>query len=106
MTLEDFIAKRKAGKYKKNWVRVWLDQEFSTELPSDIPVKTNAMAPRFDARPFVGMSVFITTEKYDTDAMRVFESLHNVASFVLIAFTDFGDDIGWKWSKETGVVAV
>lgn len=101
MTLQEFYTLRADGKYPHRDVVVWLDDLMSPPLPRHMVVDASNIKD-LDVRYFKGMDVFVYTDKYSDWLLEVLEKLKTTAAFILIALTEFGDDLGWKWTKQNG----
>ena len=102
MTLNDFKKKRLAGQYGFDHVRVWVDSARCNPSETEVVLKDDVNVVRFDARLFYGLSVFLYADQYSETIAKIYEKLKAHAAFILVALVDFGDEIGWKWSKAAG----
>lgn len=104
MTLADFYKLRQTKDCPRDVV-IWLDDTMIAPLDNHIVVG-KAQMRELDVRYFLGMEVFIYTDKYSQWLLDVLEQLKKTAAFILVGLTDFGDDLGWTWTKQTGEQAV
>lgn len=105
MTLADFYEARKTGAYDRDDVVIWLDDTMDCPVDSHIVVGKANMR-ELDIRYFKGMAVFVYAEKYSEWLVETTEKIKRTADFLFVGLTAFGDDIGWKWSRELGDLPV
>lgn len=72
----------------------------------EIALNDSVNVERLDLRPLVGLSVFIHAEKYTERLARLYARAKEHAAFVLVAIIDFGDELGFKWSRLHGEMPV
>lgn len=99
MKFSDFKKMRLSNRWKDNMVTVWLDEEMESCPTNHIIVRPSE---KIDLRVFLGMSVYIHTQSYSAKLAAMYQELQKHASFILVGVIDFGDDLGWKWSREYG----
>ncbi len=102
MNVRDLMTKRLQKEWERDSVNLWLAEAIEPPNPLDVVVAPNEAA-RIDFRPFYGMSVFICAQTYDDTLVAMVDRLKESASFILVAVIDFGNELGWKWSREFGV---
>lgn len=105
MTLADFYTRRVDGSYDRDDVVIWLDDTMDCPADSHIVVGKANMKD-LDIRYFKGMAVFVYAEKYSDWLLDTLERLKKTADFILVGLSDFGDDLGWKWTRELGDQAI
>lgn len=103
MTLAEFKKKRLAGKFKSPVVNLWIDSEYKVKSENEVVVKSDISLAKFDGRLFYGLPVFIHSENYTKVVQEIYEELKKHTEFIVVALTDFGEDLGWKWTKREGV---
>lgn len=107
MTLDELKQNRLAGMLPCTSVTIWLDDEYQ-HLPKaqEIILGAKVNVDRLDLRPLVGLSVFIHAERYTDRLARLYRRLQEYAAFIMVAIIDFGDELGWKWTRLHGEVAL
>lgn len=101
MTLKDFYKQRVEGVYDHSDVILWLDD--TMDCPADRHIVVGKFNMReLDIRFFKGMAVFVYAEKYSDWLLETIERLKKTADFIFVGLTEFGDDLGWSWTRETG----
>lgn len=58
--------------------------------------------PCKDLRPFVRCDVHLHAAKYSKEMGELYERMKDYADTITVLVAEFGDDLGWWWSKETG----
>lgn len=102
MNLNEFKKLRLKDKYRYDHVRLWVDTDYEHPEENEVVVKSDMDVKKFDARLFYGLPVYLYSEKYTDTVVGIYEKLKDHTEFVLVALTDFGDDLGWKWTKTQG----
>lgn len=103
MTLEELTQQRLTKRLSAHHVTLWLDGLYQP-LPGskEIALNDSVNVERLDLRSLVGLSVFIHAEHYTDKLVRLYQRVKEHAAFVMVAITDFGDDLGWKWHRLHG----
>lgn len=103
MTLEELTQQRLTNRLSAHRVTLWLDGLYQP-LPGskEIALNDSVNVERLDLRCLVGMSVFIHAEHYTDKLVRLYQRVKEHASFVMVAITDFGDELGWQWHRLHG----
>lgn len=102
MKVREFLEKRKQKSFDRDSVNLWVAEDFHPVNPADVVIEPNKAA-RIDFRPFYGLNVYVVAPTYDESLVAMVERLKESARFILVAVMDFGEELGWKWSRETGV---
>lgn len=102
MKVRDLMTKRLQQEWNRDSVNLWLADEFEPHNNHDVVVEPKSAA-RIDFRPFYGLNVFVCAQTYDETLVAMVERLKQSASFILVAILDFGEELGWKWSRDFGV---
>lgn len=102
MKVRDLLEKRKQRNWTRDSVNLWVFDDYEPPNQSDVVV-SHKKAGRIDFRPFYGLSVFVCAQSYDDTLVRMVDRLKESANFIMVAILDFGDEIGWKWSRDVGV---
>ena len=107
MTLDDLKQNRLNGALPCDSVTIWLDDEYKP-LPSaqEIVLGAKVNVDRLDLRPLVGLSIFIHADGYTGRLARLYRRLQEYAAFILVAIIDFDDELGWKWTRLHGEMAL
>lgn len=100
MTPIEFCKQRATTGLKQDIVELWMDDEFVAWRDNQIVVDSNYSLKARDARCFAGLSVFLHTEKYTPAVAKNFQLLQNNANYIMVAITDFGDELGFEWRKQ------
>lgn len=103
MTLEELTQQRLRKTLSAHQVTLWLDGLY-LPLPgsNQIALSESVNVERLDLRCLVGLSVFIHAEQYTDKLARLYQRVKEHAAFVMVAITDFGDELGWKWHRLHG----
>lgn len=102
MKVRDLMNKRLQKSWDRDSVNLWVFDDYEPSSKHDVAIE-HKKAARIDFRPFYGLSVFVCAQSYDDVLVTMVERLKQSANFILVAILDFGDDLGWKWSREMGV---
>ena len=105
MTLDDLTQQRLRKSFSGDAVTIWLDGLYRC-LPEskEIALSDSANVDRLDLRCLVGLTVFIHAEHYTDKLVRLYQRVKEHAAFVMVAITDFGDELGWKWHRLHGEI--
>jgi len=102
MKVRELLEKRKQRSWDRDSVNLWLMDDYEPFHKHDVVVPHNK-AGRIDFRPFYGLNVFVCAPTYDETLVTMVDRLKQSANFILVAILDFGEELGWKWSREEGV---
>lgn len=102
MKVRDLLNKRLQGKWDSDSVNLWMFDDYEPLHKNDVAI-SRVKAPRIDYRPFKDLSVFVCAQSYDEPLLAMVDRLKESANFILVAILDFGDELGWKWSRDLGV---
>lgn len=103
MTLEELTQQRLTKRLSAHQITLWLDGLYQP-LPGskEIALSESVNVERLDLRCLVGLSVFIHSEQYTDKLVRLYQRVKEHAAFVMVAITNFGDELGWKWHRLHG----
>lgn len=99
MDFSKFKKLRESNKYREDFVRVWIDDEFTNQFDNDIPFKTDVDLNKVDFRYFADLKIFLHAESYSQKLVDFYNKLKDHTDFVLVGITDFGEDLGWKFVR-------
>ena len=103
MTLEELTQQRIRKALSAHQITLWLDGLYKPLGGSkEIALSESVNVERLDLRCLVGLTVFIHAERYTDKLVRLYQRVKEHAAFVMVAITDFGDDLGWKWHRLHG----
>lgn len=107
MTLEELTQQRLRKTFSAHQITIWLDGEYQPLVGSkQIALSESINIERLDIRCLVGLAVFIHAERYSDKLARLYERVKEHAAFIMVAITDFGDELGWKWHRLHGEMPV
>lgn len=103
MTLDRIAEIRMSRQWPADlFVTLWLDCEYESRQNKP-EVSIDGVSPlRLDFRPLVGLPVAIHAKKYSERLVKLTERVKEQASFVMVAIEDFGEDLGFAWSRLHG----
>ena len=101
MTLNDFYKARIDGPFEGTDITVWLDDTIVPPLQSHLVIETSDI-DALDYRMFSGLNVYVYAESYTQPLLDALERFKKTASFILVGLIDFGDELGWTWTKANG----
>lgn len=102
MKVRDLMNKRMQQKWDRDSVNLWLFDDYEPANKHDVVIE-HKKAGRIDFRPFYGLNVFVCAQSYDETLVAMVDRLKQSANFILVAIIDFGEELGWKWSRDFGV---
>lgn len=105
MKVRELLEKRKQRSWDRDSVNLWVLDDYEPFHKHDVAIEPHK-AGRIDFRPFYGLNVFVCAKTYDDALVAMVERLKQSANFILVAILDFGEELGWKWSREDGVQPV
>lgn len=100
MNLKEFRSFRSGYDLETDIFELWVLEGFETWRYNQVLISPSVRLTESDSMAFVGLSVFVHTDKYTEALAHNFELLKKVANYILVAITDFGDDLGFEWRKE------
>ena len=105
MKVRDLMNKRLQKSWDRESVNLWLLDDYEPANKHDVAID-HRKAGRIDFRPFYGLNVYVIAQTYDDTLVAMVERLKESANFILVAIMDFGEELGWKWSRDRGVEAI
>lgn len=104
MTLDRIATIRMTRQWPAEvFVTLWLDCDYeSRSNKPEVSIEEGASPRRIDFRPLVGLSVAIHAKKYSERLVSLVERVKEHAAFVMVAVEDFGDELGFAWSRLHG----
>lgn len=104
MTLDRIATIRMSRRWPSDlFVTLWLDCGYaSRDDKPEVSLDEGVSVGRIDLRALVGLPVAIHAESYTERLSTLFNRVKEQASFVLVAVSGFGDDVGFAWDKLHG----
>ena len=99
MTVDQFTNLRLSGGLETSAVELWVDSAFNPWRVNQVVISEVKRLTERESMAFAGLSVFLHAEKYTDVVIANFERLKKHAAYVLVAISDFGDDLGFDWRK-------
>ena len=100
MNLQELRSYRSTYDLENDIIELWALEGVKTWRDNQVLISPAVRLTDGDSMAFVGLSVFVHTDKYTDTLVHNYEMLKKVANFILVAITDFGDDLGFEWRGE------
>ena len=98
----DLLTRIRKSGYKPKTVTVNFFPCYVAKYPEEFQHLQLEYGPCKDLRPFVRCDVHLHANKYSKEVGELYERLKEYADTITVLVAEFGDDLGWWWSKETG----
>lgn len=104
MTLDRIATIRMERRWPSDlFVTLWLDCGYQArDDKPEVSIDESISVRRIDLRALVGLPVAIHAESYTDRLSTLFNRVKEHASFAMVAVSDFGDELGFAWSKLHG----